>query len=451
MTDYSSFTALQLGEMIKNRELTSPELCEYFLNKADGFNSFIYRDKDAVMKQAQTVQKAIESGRLNSVFAGVPIAIKDNICVKGMPASCGSKMLESFVPPYDATVVSRIKNAGMVVLGKTNMDEFAMGSTGETSHFGAVKNPLDVSRAAGGSSSGSAAAVAGGLAPLSLGSDTGGSVRLPAAYCGLYGLKPTYGAVSRFGLIAYASSLDTVGAICKTAEDAAVLFNAISGVDKKDSTSINSEKIVINKNIKTSNIKISILGNAKSEAFKALNINVENAELSLLKYAVPAYYIIACAEASSNLARYDGIRYGHRSDKAKTLDEVYTLSRTEGFGFEVKKRIMLGNFVLSSGYFDEYYLKALKVRGMIKSELLSLLEKSDYILAPVSENGAPLLGQSLEKPLDMYSGDVFNVLANLAGLPALSLPGGVQLIGKPNSEESLINLALKLEKEIYGI
>lgn len=451
MTDYSSFTALQLGEMIKNRELTSPELCEYFLNKADGFNSFIYRDKDAVMKQAQTVQKAIESGRLNSVFAGVPIAIKDNICVKGMPASCGSKMLESFVPPYDATVVSRIKNAGMVVIGKTNMDEFAMGSTGETSHFGAVKNPLDVSRAAGGSSSGSAAAVAGGLAPLSLGSDTGGSVRLPAAYCGLYGLKPTYGAVSRFGLIAYASSLDTVGVISKTAEDAAVLFNAISGVDKKDSTSINSEKIVINKNIKTSNIKISILGNAKSEAFKALNINVENAELSLLKYAVPAYYIIACAEASSNLARYDGIRYGHRSDKAKTLDEVYTLSRTEGFGFEVKKRIMLGNFVLSSGYFDEYYLKALKVRGMIKSELLSLLEKSDYILAPVSENGAPLLGQSLEKPLDMYSGDVFNVLANLAGLPALSLPGGVQLIGKPNSEESLINLALKLEKEIYGI
>lgn len=451
MTDYSSFTALQLGEMIKNRELTSPELCEYFLNKADGFNSFIYRDKDAVMKQAQTVQKAIESGRLNSVFAGVPIAIKDNICVKGMPASCGSKMLESFVPPYDATVVSRIKNAGMVVIGKTNMDEFAMGSTGETSHFGAVKNPLDVSRAAGGSSSGSAAAVAGGLAPLSLGSDTGGSVRLPAAYCGLYGLKPTYGAVSRFGLIAYASSLDTVGAICKTAEDAAVLFNAISGVDKKDSTSINSEKIVINKNIKTSNIKISILGNAKSEAFKALNINVENAELSLLKYAVPAYYIIACAEASSNLARYDGIRYGHRSDNAETLDEVYTLSRTEGFGFEVKKRIMLGNFVLSSGYFDEYYLKALKVRGMIKSELLSLLEKSDYILAPVSENGAPLLGQSLEKPLDMYSGDVFNVLANLAGLPALSLPGGVQLIGKPNSEESLINLALKLEKEIYGI
>ncbi len=451
MTDYSSFTALQLGEMIKNRELTSPELCEYFLNKADGFNSFIYRDKDAVMKQAQTVQKAIESGRLNSVLAGVPIAIKDNICVKGMPASCGSKMLESFVPPYDATVVSRIKNAGMVVLGKTNMDEFAMGSTGETSHFGAVKNPLDVSRAAGGSSSGSAAAVAGGLAPLSLGSDTGGSVRLPAAYCGLYGLKPTYGAVSRFGLIAYASSLDTVGAICKTAEDAAALFNAISGVDKKDSTSINSEKIVINKNIKTSNIKISILGNAKSEAFKALNINVENAELSLLKYAVPAYYIIACAEASSNLARYDGIRYGHRSDKAKTLDEVYTLSRTEGFGFEVKKRIMLGNFVLSSGYFDEYYLKALKVRGMIKSELLSLLEKSDYILAPVSENGAPLLGQSLEKPLDMYSGDVFNVLANLAGLPALSLPGCVQLIGKPNSEESLINLALKLEKEIYGI
>ncbi len=451
MTDYSSFTALQLGEMIKNRELTSPELCEYFLNKADGFNSFIYRDKDAVMKQAQTVQKAIESGRLNSVFAGVPIAIKDNICVKGMPASCGSKMLESFVPPYDATVVSRIKNAGMVVLGKTNMDEFAMGSTGETSHFGAVKNPLDVSRAAGGSSSGSAAAVAGGLAPLSLGSDTGGSVRLPAAYCGLYGLKPTYGAVSRFGLIAYASSLDTVGAICKTAEDAAVLFNAISGVDKKDSTSINSEKIVINKNIKTSNIKISLLGNAKSEAFKALNINVENAELSLLKYAVPAYYIIACAEASSNLARYDGIRYGHRSDNAETLDEVYTLSRTEGFGFEVKKRIMLGNFVLSSGYFDEYYLKALKVRGMIKSELLSLLEKSDYILAPVSENGAPLLGQSLEKPLDMYSGDVFNVLANLAGLPALSLPGGVQLIGKPNSEESLINLALKLEKEIYGI
>lgn len=451
MTDYSSFTALQLGEMIKNRELTSPELCEYFLNKADGFNSFIYRDKDAVMKQAQTVQKAIESGRLNSVFAGVPIAIKDNICVKGMPASCGSKMLESFVPPYDATVVSRIKNAGMVVLGKTNMDEFAMGSTGETSHFGAVKNPLDVSRAAGGSSSGSAAAVAGGLAPLSLGSDTGGSVRLPAAYCGLYGLKPTYGAVSRFGLIAYASSLDTVGVISKTAEDAAVLFNAISGVDKKDSTSINSEKIVINKNIKTSNIKISLLGNAKSEAFKALNINVENAELSLLKYAVPAYYIIACAEASSNLARYDGIRYGHRSDKAKTLDEVYTLSRTEGFGFEVKKRIMLGNFVLSSGYFDEYYLKALKVRGMIKSELLSLLEKSDYILAPVSENGAPLLGQSLEKPLDMYSGDVFNVFANLAGLPALSLPGGVQLIGKPNSEESLINLALKLEKEIYGI
>ncbi len=418
--DITAFTALELARKIRSRELSCIEITEAFLEKEDIYNAFITRDKEYAIKRANEAQRRIDSGEIRSALAGVPIAVKDNICTSDFKTTCASKMLGDFVPPYNAAVIERILAADMIILGKTNMDEFAMGSTGETSYFGAVKNPKNTARSAGGSSSGSAAAVAGGLAPLALGSDTGGSVRQPAACCGICGFKPTYGAVPRFGLIAYASSLDTVGVLAKNTADAAALFSIIGGKDERDSTSVDIPKAEI------------------KSSYKVKKLDT----LPLSEYAVPAYYIIACAEASSNLARYDGVRFGHRSDDANALDGLFIKSRTEGFGSEIKKRIMLGNFVLSEGYFEEYYLKALKVKRLITEALLNELSDCDFLMTKTVTGEAPMLGESLENPLEMYKSDTFTVNASLAGLPALTLSDGTQLIGKPFSDGELLNYEL---------
>ncbi len=415
--DITKLTALELAQKIKRRELSCVEVTRAFLEKEDIYNAFITRDKEYALKRAEEVQLRIDSGEMCSALAGVPIAVKDNICTRDFRATCGSKMLESFIPPYNATVVEKINAADMIIIGKTNMDEFAMGSTGETSFFGAALNPLDTSRCAGGSSSGSAAAVAGGLAPLALGTDTGGSVRQPAAYCGITGLKPTYGAVSRYGLIAYASSLDTIGILSKNTADAAALFEIIKGADYRDSTSFYKPC---------------------ERAKKPYRVKKLD-KLPLSDYAVPAYYIIACAEASSNLARYDGVRFGHRAEDTKSVEELFVKSRTRGFGSEVKKRIMLGNFVLSAGYYDEYYLKALKVKRLITEEIMKALKDCDFLLLPTVTGAAPKLNESLMNPLEMYKTDTFTVIANLTGLPALTLSDGSQLIGKPFSETDLLS------------
>lgn len=460
MADLMNKSALELGEMLSNGKVTVNELIE---SVGDGFNAYITLNRDFAFQQAEEVQNRINNGEVRSSLAGVPIAVKDNICTKDIKTTCGSKMLSNFVPPYDATVVKKLKAADMIILGKTNMDEFAMGSTGETSYFKPAFNPFDKNRSAGGSSSGSAAAVSGGSAYIAIGSDTGGSVRMPCAYCGLVGLKPTYGAVSRYGLIAYASSLDTIGVIAKNVLDTAALFNIIKGRDEKDSTSADSPEIDIEKikNYSLNNKKIAVLesGNtavksAKEKLIK-LGATVKEIEIKNLKYALPTYYIIACAEASSNLARYDSIRFGHKSEKGKTLNELYVNSRSEGFGFEVKKRIMLGTYVLSAGYFDEYYLRALKVKNLILKEFEEIFEEFDFILSPVTEGEAPNLNKEYKSQAEKYSADIYNVCANLSGIPALTLPEiksenelplGIQLIGKAFSENDLLGAGYALEK-----
>ena len=396
-------------------------------------------------------------------MAGVPYGLKDNICSKGLETTCASKILGGFRPPYDATIVKKLNNAGLIMVGKTNMDEFAMGSTTETSYYKTTKNPWDLQRVPGGSSGGSAAAVAAREVPFTIGSDTGGSIRQPAAYCGVTGLKPTYGAVSRFGLIAYGSSLDQIGPIAPTARDCAAVFDAISGYDEMDSTSMPLE-IQALANIEggvkgmTIGIPKSYFGDGLSaevrskieDAIKVLEsegANVEEFEFSMLDYAVPAYYIIASAEASSNLSRFDGVKYGFRSENAEGLRDVYLKTRTEGFGSEVKKRIMLGAFALSSGYYDAYYNKALQVKALIKQAFDSAFEKYDMILGPVAPTTAPKIGESLKDPLAMYLSDIYTVSVNLAGLPGLSLPCGfdgegmpvgMQLLGKAFDDAKLL-------------
>lgn len=419
-------SALRLAALLKKREISTLDVLKLY-EKEDSANCFITRDFAAAKQQAMAVQEKLDRGECTSPLAGIPLAVKDNLCTKGMKTTCASRMLENFVPPYDATVIQKVKAADMIILGKTNMDEFAMGSTGETSYFGAVKNPLDVTRCAGGSSSGSAAAVAGGLAPLALGTDTGGSVRQPAAYCGIYGLKPTYGAVSRYGLIAYASSLDTVGVLADNVGDLAALYQIIKGRDKKDATSFDSPNVLPDSSCQPRQYRVKTLEH-----------------LPLEEYAVAAYYILACAEAASNLARYDGVRFGRRSERAATLEELYVNSRTEGFGSEVKKRLLLGNYVLSAGYYEQYYLKALQVKALIKKEFDKLLSDCDFLIAPTVTGEAPRLGESLEHPLQMYQSDALTVPVSLAGLPALTLPDGRQMIGKPFSEGDMLNFAYEI-------
>ena len=476
MSDILKMSALELGRAIKEKRTTAVAAVRAYLDNIDrlnpSLNCFLTVCRDEALSRAAEVQREIDSGRLNGRLAGVPIAVKDNICTEGIRTSCASKMLESFVPPYNATVIDRINAEGMIILGKTNMDEFAMGSTSETSYYGAVKNPFDTRRSAGGSSGGSAVAVASGMVPTALGSDTGGSVRLPASYCGVTGLKPSYSAVSRYGLIAYASSLEQIGVIGKSSADCAAVFEIICGGDSRDMTSsdgylfdvsefdsftFNGVKIGIANEFLNVGLSPAVKQNLfeSAKSFEALGADVEYFDLPELKYAVPAYYVIACAEAASNLSRYDGVRYGHRSKSARTLDEMYVLSRTEGFSDEVKRRIMLGNFVLSEGYFDEYYKKALTAKRLISDAFERAFEKFDFILSPVAPDLPPKLGESLSNPLKMYLGDVYTVTANLAGIPAVALPCGfgedglpvgIQLMANRFGEAGLMGAAREFEK-----
>ena len=470
-------TAVQLGKKIKEGEVGVREAvldCLEQIKANDAsLNAFITQaDETDVLKRADDVQASIDAGEFTGPLAGVPVAIKDNLCTKGMLTSCGSKILSGFVPFYNATAVDNLLKAGAVIVGKTNMDEFAMGSTSETSVSGPVRNPHDKERVAGGSSGGSAAAVASGEVSFALGTDTGGSIRQPAAYCGVTGIKPTYGTVSRYGLIAYASSLDQIGPIAKDVTDCAAILEIISSHDKKDSTSLMRDdtdftsalrddlaglKIGIPNDYFTKGIdpevKAAVL--AAAESLKEKGAYVEHFDLSLAEYAIPAYYIIASAEASSNLSRFDGVKYGYRAKDYDGLHQMYKRTRSEGFGAEVKRRIMLGAFVLSSGYYDAYYLKALKTKALIKQAFDKAFEKYDVILGPVAPTTAPKLGESLSDPLKMYLGDIYTVAANLAGLPAISLPCGadskglpigLQLTGDCFNEKLILKAAFSFEK-----
>jgi aspartyl-tRNA(Asn)/glutamyl-tRNA(Gln) amidotransferase subunit A len=418
------------------------------------------------------VQKKIEEGSLTGPLAGVPVAIKDNMCTEGLRTTCSSKILDNFIPTYTAEAVKKLEEAGAVIIGKTNMDEFAMGSTTETSAYGQTKNPWNTEHVPGGSSGGSCAAVAAEECSFALGSDTGGSIRQPSAFCGVTGIKPTYGTVSRYGLIAYGSSLDQIGPIAKDVTDCATILEVISGHDSKDSTSVDRDDLKFTdalvddvKGMKIGiprdyfgegldpEIKTAIMGVA--DALKAKGAIVEEFDLGLVKYAIPAYYVIACAEASSNLARFDGVKYGYRAKEYEGLHNMYKKSRSEGFGAEVKRRIMLGSFVLSSGYYDAYYLKALRVKGLIKKAFDDAFSKYDVILGPAAPTTAPKLGESLDNPIQMYLGDIYTISVNLAGLPGISLPCGtdkeglpigVQMIGDCFKENNIIRAAYSFEK-----
>jgi len=473
-------TALELAAAIKTKKLSVSDAVSKYIDiniiEDKNINAFTAVSKDAQLKQralsrAKEVQAQIDSGNVLPL-AGVPIAVKDNISTEGIETSCASKMLGGYTPVYNAAVIEKLEKAGMIIIGKTNMDEFAMGGSSETGAGGAVCNPWDLTRVAGGSSGGSAAAVAAGQAPIALGSDTGGSIRQPCSFCGVTGIKPTYGAVSRYGLIAYASSLDQIGTMGQDIEDCAALLEIISGSDTRDSTCIIKEpfnfgraeeasakgvKIGLPKNYFESGIDSEVKAAVLSAAdeLKAQGASIEEFEMPFMDYMIPAYYIIACAEASSNLSRYDGLKYGYKSGAAKSLSDVYRLSRSEGFGLEVKRRIMLGSFVLSSGYYDAYYKKALQTRALIKDAYNKLFVKYDMILSPVAPTTAYKRGENVDDPIKMYMGDIYTVSINLAGLPAAALPCGFdnqklpigfQLIGDAFSEKKLINAARVYQK-----
>ena len=468
-------SALEIGKLIKSGELTSVQATQAFLDAIESldkdYKSYITVCRDSALARAAEVDSLIAQGKLTGDLAGVPIAIKDNICTKGTATTCASKMLANFVPPYDATVIDKINAEGMVILGKTNMDEFAMGSTTETSYFGPTVNPWGESRVPGGSSGGSAAAVAARLAPVSLGSDTGGSIRQPASFCGVTGLKPTYGTVSRYGLVAFASSLDQIGPIGRDAVDLASVYNLICGVDEKDQSSTETAKLDIDKirnysvSGKTIGIPEEYFGEGidpevKAAVMEAVKVfesegaKVERFTLPIMEYAIPTYYIIACAEACSNLSRYDGIKYGFRPEGVEDLGELYIRSRSEGFGMEVKRRIMIGNFVLSSGYYDAYYNKALQVKNLIYQAFNEAFSKYDVVIGPVAPTPALKAGESLSDPLKMYLGDICTVLINIVGLPAVSvpcgfasgLPVGMQIIGKHYGEETILGFASDFQR-----
>lgn len=474
--DTTKLTALELAGKIRSGEISVAEAVRAQLDviaeKEKDYHCYITILEEEALERAGEVQEGIRTGRYTSPLAGVPVAIKDNICMKGIKTTCGSKILENFRPPYDAAAMEKLYEAGMVVVGKTNMDEFAMGSTTETSYFGATRNPRDKTCVPGGSSGGSAAAVAAGEALLALGSDTGGSIRQPSAFCGVVGIKPTYGTVSRYGLIAYASSLDQIGVIGKNVADSAAMLSVISGSDVRDSTSVGQKEYhymeALGKDISGMRIGIprGYFGGGLSEEVKSAVLSaaqmfrekgavVEEFDLEAVDYAVPAYYVIACAEASSNLSRYDGVKYGFRAKDYEGLEEMYRLSRSEGFGQEAKRRMMIGAFVLSSGYYDAYYNKALKVKTVIKRGFDRAFLKYDLILGPTTPTTALKLGESLPDPLKMYLGDIYTVSVNLAGLPAINLPCGqaknglpigLQLIGKPFGEKQIIRAAYSFER-----
>ena len=474
--DISALTAVELAEKIHSKEISVKEALDaYFAvieEKDKDINAYITLNKEDAYAQAVRQQKEIDNGNIASALAGVPIAVKDNICTKGINTTCASKILDGFVPTYDATAVERLKAAGMIIIGKTNMDEFAMGSTTETSYFGPTKNPVDKGHVPGGSSGGSCAAVAACEAPVALGSDTGGSIRQPSSFCGVTGLKPTYGAVSRYGLIAYGSSLDQIGPIAKDVRDCAAMMEIIAGKDKRDSTSIEMDDYGFTKVLGESveGLKIGIPSeyfgdglqkSVKEAIYVAADIlkkneaEVEEFSLGMLEYAIPAYYVIASAEASSNLERFDGVKYGYRARDYDGLHDMYKKTRSQGFGSEVKRRIMLGSFVLSSGYYDAYYLKALRTKALIKESFDKAFSKYDIILAPAAPTTAPKIGESLQDPIQMYLGDIYTVSVNLAGLPGISvpcgkdengLPIGMQMIGDCFSEKTLLKAAYNYEQ-----
>ncbi len=472
----TEMTAVELSAAIRAGQVTAVEAVEEMLagiEERDAlYNCYVTVDREGALAQAQAVQAQIEAGELTGPLAGVPVAVKDNLCTKGLRTTCASRMLENFVPTYTAEAVVNLRKAGAVILGKTNMDEFAMGSTTETSAYGVTRNPWNREHVPGGSSGGSAAAVAAGECICALGSDTGGSIRQPAAYCGMVGMKPTYGTVSRYGLIAYGSSLDQIGPLTKDVRDCAAMLEAIASHDVKDSTSLQRQDTdfmaALTEDVQGMRIGIpnDYLGEGLDEDVRAAVLKaaeelagrgavVERFDLSLVEYAIPAYYTIAAAEASSNLERFDGIKYGHRTTDDAGLHSMYRKSRSEGFGEEVKRRIMLGSFVLSSGYYDAYYLKALRVKALIKKAFDEAFAKYDVILGPVAPTTAPRLGESLADPLKMYLGDIYTIAVNLAGLPAISLPCGkdrkglpigLQLIGDCFQEKKLIRAAYTYEK-----
>ncbi len=469
-------TATQLAAAIKAGKITAVEAAEAVLSQIERedkkYNCYVTVDRDGALAQAQAVQEKIESGELTGPLAGVPTAVKDNICTEGLLTTCASKILHNFVPAYTAEAVKNLQKAGAVILGKTNMDEFAMGSTTETSAYGPTRNPRNAEHVPGGSSGGSAAAVAAGECIYAIGSDTGGSIRQPASYCGVVGMKPTYGTVSRYGLIAYGSSLDQIGPLTKDVTDCAAVLQALASHDAKDSTSVSRDDTdfmaALIEDVKDLRIGIpnDYLGEGlddevrqavlqAAEVLEKKGAVVERFDLSLVEYAIPAYYTIAAAEASSNLERFDGIKYGYRTKEYAGLHNMYKKSRSEGFGEEVKRRIMLGSFVLSSGYYDAYYLKALKVKALIKKAFDAAFAKYDLILGPVAPTTAPRLGESLSDPIQMYLGDIYTIAVNLAGLPGISvpcgqdskgLPIGLQMIGDCFQEKKLIRAAYTYEQ-----
>jgi len=466
MIDYKTLTATEIIEGVKSGKYKPLDIVNESLSLAEKNNSrlnaFITLCNEKAIEHAKLITK-------EKPLCGLPVAVKDNICYKDYPTTCGSKILRDFVSPYNATVVDKLMNAGAVIIGKTNMDEFGMGSSSETSYFGPVKNPFDDTLVPGGSSGGSAVAVASGIVPVALGTDTGGSIRQPAAFCGIYGLKPTYGAVSRYGLIAYVSSADQIGVMARNVQDLVLVYKVIAGYDEKDSTSINFDHPDYSKLLETDKkFTIGILSEYSQEVLdpeikkglddliielKKMGHSIREISIPHLKQALPAYYIIANAEASSNLARYDGMRFGHRTENAESLEEVYAQSRAEGFGDEVKRRIMLGTYVLSSGYYDEYYIKASKVRELIRQDFEKAFNEVDLILSPTTSTSPFKLGEKINDPLSMYMSDVYTVSANLAGIPALNIPlkngdkiNHTMCVGGWFKEEMIFQLARQIEK-----
>lgn len=474
----TDLTVHELQEKLKNKEITVTEIidayCDRIKEKEPEVEAFVTTYLDEARKQAKNIEKKIVNGEITGDFAGIPIGIKDNMCVKGTKTTCSSKMLENFVAPYDATVIEKLKAENIITLGKLNMDEFAMGSSTETSYFKKTKNPWNLNKVPGGSSGGSAAAVAAGLVPWALGSDTGGSIRQPSSLCGVVGLKPTYGLVSRYGLVAFASSLDQIGPVTKDVRDCATLLNLIAGKDERDTTSEDSGNKDYTKALKN-DVKGMKIGVPKEffgegindevkaklqesiQTYKELGAEVEEFSLDIAKYALATYYIIACAEASSNLGRFDGIRYGYRTPEYTNLKDIYKKSRSEGFGPEVKRRIILGTYVLSSGYYDAYYKKAQQVRTLVSNEFSKAFEKYDVILTPTSPTVAFNIGEKSNNPMEMYLADICTVSINIAGVPAISIPCGVdkegmpvgmQLIGDKFKEETILNAAYTFEQKV---
>ena len=470
------YTVHELMDKLEKKEITITELTKAYVDrineKEKDVEAFVTTLTDEAISKSQEIEEMVKNGEINSRFAGIPIGIKDNMCTKGVKTTCSSKMLENFIAPYDATVIEKLNNEGIISLGKLNMDEFAMGASTEYSAFKKTKNPWNLNTVPGGSSGGSAAAVAANLVPWALGSDTGGSIRQPSAFCGVVALKPKYGLLSRHVLVPFASSLDQIGPITKDVQDAALLLNLIAGHDEKDTTSINNEKVDYTKCLKNDvkglkigvpkeffgegiNAEVKAKLQEAIEKYKELGAIVEECSLDIAEYALATYYIIACAEASSNLGRFDGIRYGYRTKNFENLKDIYINSRSEGFGQEVKRRIILGTYVLSSGYYDAYYKKALEVRTLVKQEFDKKFEKYDVLLTPTSPTVAFEIGTRSNNPLEMYLADICTVSVNIAGLPGISIPCGVdskgmpigmQLIGDKFKEETILNAAYTYEQ-----